>query len=353
MNFRDKWLPVFQAPDTPTSPAPSAPSDSGSSATPSASSATSPSSSTPSTLPSDPPTGPSGDDAPSSFEFMFDSAGGDPLNGPSDSGLSPLTVASPTTASPQTAPAQPEKPAATTPEPGKQPTTATPAPTEAASPTQPQTTEAQPNLDPYDPGTLAAHLAQNEEQVIQHVADNVFKLSDKDVEELESNAVGTIPKLLARTLVTAQRNFLMQMANLVPRMIQAHGEVTKRHSEAEGEFYSRWPDLKKDQSITVAGKPTTVNQLVMQYASVYRQMNPQASRKDAIEYVGPMVMMAAGVTPSTQPPAQSAPVASPMTNGTRPPQPTPFSPAGALAGGAVPSTRPELSPVEALFAPDQ
>lgn len=347
--------PVFQMPDAPTSPAPSAgtsaPASTPSSApatTPSAAPSTSlPNVATPSTPPLD--SAPSADAVSSSFEFMFGPEGGDPLEGP---GLSPPTTVTPEPKPAQPAQAEPVKPAATASEPAKpDPGLATPAPTEATSPT-PQAQPEQPNLDPYDPGTLAAHLAQNEEQVVQHVADNLFKLSDKDVEELESNTVGAIPKLLARSFVAAQKNFLMQLATLVPRMVQAHGEVTKRHSEAEGEFYSRWPDLKKDQAITMAGKPTTIGNLVMSYAAVFRQMNPQASRKDAIEAVGPMVMMAAGVTPSVpgqtqQPQAQTSPMA--PTNGARQPQPSPFVPAGPSAAGAVPTTRPELNPVEALF----
>jgi hypothetical protein len=319
--------PVF-APDVPTTPAataaPSTPSE--------------PSVSTPSPAPAAPASGtPSPDVAspseggvdPSSFEFMFGPEGGDPLEGP---GLSPPGTVTPEPVAVQPAPAQPATPVVTAPEPVKPATPiATPAPTETTSPVTPS---ASPNLDPYDPGTLAAHLAQNEEQVVQHLAESMFKLSDKDVEELESNTVATIPRLLARTAVVMQRNFLMQMANIVPRMVQAHGEVTKRHSEAEGEFYTRWPDLKKDQHGT----------LVMQYAAVYRQMHPEASRKDMIEAVGPMAMMAAKVIPSV--PGQPSPS---VTNGSRPPQPAPFVPAGPSAGGASMSTAPELSPIEAMF----
>lgn len=269
----------------------------------------------------------------SSFDFMFNQTDEDPGLG---LGLSPPETAHPEPKPAQPAPATPEKPAAKVEEPKKPEGTAAPAPTEAASPTT--ATQPSPTLDPYDPGTLAAHLAQNEEQVIQQLADSTFKLSDKDVEDLEANTIGTIPRLLSKVAVTMQRNFLMQMANIVPRMVQAHGEVSKRHNEAENAFYSRWPDLKKDQH----------GETVMKYAAVYRQMHPEASRQDMIEAVGPMVMMAAKVQPSAQP-QTAATQASPMVNGVRPPQPAPFVPAGPSAGGASMSTAPQLSPVEAMF----
>lgn len=331
--------PVFQAPDSPATPAPSGGAD-----TPSA---PADGSSAASLNPPSPDAGgsPSEGAGPSSFEFMFGPEGGDPSDEGND-GLSP-PAATPTPTPAQPAPAQPATPTTPTPEPTTPATTATPAPTEPTS----QTVDpgSQPSLDPFDPGALAAHLRQNQEQVIQHVADNLFKLSDKDVEELESNTVGAIPRLLARSFVAAQENLLTQMARIVPMMVQRQGEVTKRHTEAETEFYSRWPDLKKDQH----------GQQVMQYAAVYRQMHPQATRKEMIEAVGPMVMMAAkvvpGATPVAQVPGQPNGQASPMTSAGRPPQPAPFVPAGPSAGGGIPSTAPQLTPVEALFvgAPDE
>lgn len=315
---------VFQSPDSPSSPAPAAGSDTPSVAPASPSPA-------PESTPSPSGAPPEGAAETSDFEFMFGTEGGDPV----DQGLgsSPPVTASPEPKPPQPAPAQPEKPAAKVEEPAKPAPAATPAPTEATSPTT--ATQPSPTLDPYDPGTLARHLADNEEAVIQQLADSQFKLSDKDVEALESNVTEAIPRLLAKVAVTMQRNFLTQLATVVPRMVHTHGEVTKRHTEAENEFYQRWPDVKKDLH----------GQTVLQYAAVYRQMHPEATRKEMIEAVGPMVMMAAKVVPS----AQVSP--SPMTNGAgRPPQPAPFVPAGPSAGGgAVPSTAPELSPIEAMF----
>jgi hypothetical protein len=343
--------PVFQPPDSPVTPSGGA--DSGAS-TSSAPTTTSTTPATVPTSPSQPDSLPSGADSSSSpFDFMFGPEGGDPSEGLD--GLSPPEGVKPEPKPTQPAQVEPAKPAVVAPEPAKPDATATPAPTEPTSPTPGQTP--QPNLDPYDPGTLAAHLAQNEEQVVQALADSQFKLSDKDVEALEADTVGTIPRLLARTAVVMQKNFLMQMANIVPRMVQAHGEVTKRHGEAVGEFYGRWPDIEKakGQQIEVGGHKLSVDQLVTRYATVYRQMNPTASRQEAIEAVGPMVMMAAKINPSASTTAPTTRPATPMApNGSRSPQPAPFVPAGPASGGAIQTTPSQLSPVEVMFAtPDE
>lgn len=360
-SFKDRYLPVFQAPDAPgaSSSAPSGgsePSTSGATPSSAPSSSSSPAPTTPSATPSAEPqaTPDAGDGADSSFEFMFSPEGGDPTNILGDLGLSPPEPKPQEPKPTQPPSAEPPKPAATAPEPAAPAPTATPAPTEATSPTA----ATQPNLDPFDPGQLAQHLEQNQEQVVQYVADNLFKLSDKDVEALESDVVGTIPKLLARSFVAAQQNLLMQMSRIIPNMIQRHGEVTKQHNEAVNEFYTRWPDIgkAKDQRVAIGDKQVAVADLVKQYATVYRQMHPQASRQDAIEAVGPMVMMAAKLVPSAaapQSPAQRPSPMAPTGASGRPPQPSPFTPAGPSAGGAAPTTVPQLSPVEAMFAGEE
>ena len=347
-SFRDRYLPVFQAPEAPSSP----PSDSGASAAP----ASAPSE-TPSTAPSSPSqpqtpsseTSSSNEGADSSFEFMFSPEGNDPLGA---FGLSPPAEPKPEVKPAPPAPAAAPKPEATAPQPAAATPAATPAQSEATSPAP----QVAPNLDPFDPGHLAQHLVQNQEQVVQYVADNLFKLSDKDVEALESDVVGTIPKLLARSFVAAQQNLLMQMSRIIPTMIQRQGEVTKAHGEAVNEFYTRWADIgkMKDQRVTVGDKQVPVSDLVTQYAVVYRQMHPQASRQDVIEAVGPMVMMAAKIVPGAVPAApqvRPSPMVPTGASG-RPPQPSPFVPAGPSAGGASSATAPQLSAVEAMFAGD-
>lgn len=332
-------LPVFQAPDAPTTPS-SAPS----STTPSApASSADVSGASPASTPASTPETPSSP-TPASTEagtgVDFDLFFGDspdertepsPAPGPSPS-EPPKAEETPPKAPAQVAPAGTEapKPAAT-------PETATSAPTEPSQ-------AAAPELDPYDPGALANHLNQNEAQVVQHLAENQFKLSAEDIEALESNTAAFVPTLLARTFVKAQQNMLMQMGRLMPVMMQKQTQMLQRNTENETKFYSRWPDIKKDQH----------GDLVRQYAVVYRQMNPTKTLQEMIEAVGPMVMMSANITPSAPgaPPKAASPMA-PAGNGR--PQPSPFTPAAAVAGGASPTTAPQLAPYEAMFVgnPDE
>lgn len=212
---------------------------------------------------------------------------------------------------------------------------AAPAPTEATSAPVAQ-------LDPYDPSDLVRRLTENEAAAIEHVASTMFKLSPEEIEALESDTVGTVPKLFAKAFVRTQQNVLQQIARLVPTMIMRQQAVMVRHAENEGKFYERWKDLKAE----------THGKLVNQYAAVYRQMNPTATLEQMVEAVGPMVLMAAGVQPtvhpqgSTQPP--SVPV-NPMAS-TRP-LAQPFQPAGPVAGGASQPIAVEANPVEIMFNP--
>lgn len=352
MNMLKKYLLSaipFQMPDsggssgssTPT--APSSPSGGSESSATSSSAAPAPSPSTASPAPS--PSGPSSAEPSSSprseevvdFSMIFGDGPEPTVAQPSTPPAAPSAPQAPQ-APQQPAPASAAQPAQAQPQAQVQPQEpgqASPAPTEAAP------TATAPQLDPYDPGSLVQALTQNEAQAIQHVADNVFKLSAEEVEALESDTVGTVPKLLAKALVRSQQNMLQTLARLIPTMIQRQTSVMKRRMESEQAFYSRWPDLKQDQH----------GDLVNRYAQVYRQMNPEVSTKDMIEAVGAMVMTAAKITPSAPGAAPQAQVpVSPMAS--RGVQPSPFAPAAAMAGGPTASTPVEQSVMEAMFDPN-
>jgi hypothetical protein len=196
--------------------------------------------------------------------------------------------------------------------------------------------DASPPLSPAEPGRIAAALEQNRAAILDHVADTLFKLSPEDVEALETNVVGTIPKLLARSYVAAQHAMLTQLQNSVPPMLQNMISSMRVNSQNEGKFFSRWPDLKASEH----------GDLVRRLAVTYRQMNPTASLEQMVEDLGPMAMMVAKVTPRpvAAPGQPVAPAVAP--NGARMPPPSPFVPA---MGGAVASTeQPEGNPWDIL-----
>jgi hypothetical protein len=197
---------------------------------------------------------------------------------------------------------------------------------------------AQQQIDPFDPGALSQHLLQNEEAAIQYTADHVFKLSQSEIEALETNAAEAVPRLMAKAFVKSQENALSQLSRMVPAMIQRHLENVKRNDTNESKFYARWPGIKPDEH----------GAMVRKYAAVYRQMHPDTTLEQMIEDLGPMVMMAARIVPQVPsggvvPKAPANPVSQPTAAG----RPTPFVPAGA---GAVNSSQGRgLNPIEIMF----
>jgi hypothetical protein len=190
-------------------------------------------------------------------------------------------------------------------------------------------------LDRYDPAQLAAALTANEPQLLEVLASQVMALSPQEVEALETNVVEAIPRLMARTLLQAQKSALTQMANLIPTMIQRHTEVMHRANSDEGDFWKAWPQLS----------PQRHQPLVYSYATMFRRMYPRATLQDIIQHVGPMVMAA---TRTSMQPQQGTAQQAPRAGNGRSPPPSPFVP----AGGAAPvpgATQNELSPIEAMF----
>lgn len=247
----------------------------------------------------------------------------------------------PTAAEPQPGPPQATPPAAPTEVAGAaKPATEVGAPaTEAAAQAKPgQSTPPAAEaaaLDPYDPGALSQHLTQFEAQATQFVADQMFKLSPEETEALDQDITAAIPKLMAKVFVKSQQNVLQQMGRLIPMMMQRHLAAVKRNTSNEDKFYARWPEIKAD----VHGES------VKKFASVYRQVHPQATLDQMIEDLGPMVMMANRIAPTpVAPTAAKTPMAPVAANG-RAPQPSPFVPAG-----AGPTSAPKAAEMEAWEA---
>lgn len=329
--FLDRYLPCYQMPEAGGGGSTSAPSPSG--VEPASTPVSTPA---PASVESSAPEPAANTDV--DLSFIFGNEGDDPA----DTIVAPV-VTPPVAATPAPPPVPPVPPAGV--EPAKPATPAPAVPAEPVTPAAPAPTEptsaAAPQLDPFDPTALASALVKDEAAAVQHVADTIFKLSDEEIEALESNTAETVPKLLAKAFIKSQVNMLQQMGRLVPMMVTRHGVVMKRHAENEGKFYSRWPDIKADNEQHKA--------LVNQYAAVYRQMNPTSTLQEMIERLGPMVMMAANIVP-TLPGAQPASTSPLAPAGLRPPQPSPFQPAGPVGGGATPSTPQQLSDVEMMFA---
>lgn len=229
-------------------------------------------------------------------------------------------------ASPSPEPAAPAKPqapvappapapaAAPVVQPAAQVPAAAPVPKEQASP-------------PSELDTLVQSVDANQPALVDWLAKNAFALTKEEAEAFELDAVGNVPKLMARVAVNNMKSTMNTIKSIVPQMIAAEvAKITSTQSKAKeaiGEFYSANPHLnEKDHG-----------SLVTKWANAYRLANPQASRKEAIEYVGKAVSFEAGVVPGQAPAPRAVPFA-PARPGAKQPtvtnaEPNPFE----LLGG--------------------
>lgn len=197
-------------------------------------------------------------------------------------------------------------------------------PAQAPAPTtQPPAGEAPPQaLSPSDPVAIATAIEQNREAVIAHLSQTKFALSDEDVQELETDVVKAVPKIMSRVFIEAQMSMQKFLAQAMPGMMKSYSTVTKANDDAEKTFF----DTHKDLDIKNAQHRSTA----IRIATVYRKANPTIPLDQLIQEVGPMVRMALQMAP---PAAPSAPSAAPAIPG-QPKGGTPFRPAVNGGGGS-------------------
>ena len=139
---------------------------------------------------------------------------------------------------------------------------------------------------------------------------NLFALSKEDAEGLETNPVEMIPKLMGRIYVSSLQAATNLIKNFVPEMVQSgvgtQQQRAAKASEALNEFYASNPHLNAQQHGAAVDK----------WARAFRAANPQASRSEAIAFVGRAVSAEFG---SAGMPAQRAAPFAPARPGARAP----------------------------------
>jgi hypothetical protein len=191
-----------------------------------------------------------------------------------------------------------------------------------------------------EPAKIAAALLGNIEPLVEHLATTPeFRLSEADIEAINTDVGSAIPKLMARTFVRAQAAAMSQMENVIPAIMQRYMTVERARQSSENAFYGRWPDLN----------PGAHGTLVNRFAATYRRMNPQATKEQMIEDLGPMVMMAAKVAPSALRPANGGVAPQNGAPARRLPPPSPFMPA--MGGSAAPPAASNPDPWEGFGMP--
>lgn len=331
----------FVAPDGPGGAGTPVPPGSGASSTPTqTSSGATPSSPAPAVTP--PPT----EVTPSGEAFDFGAIFDGPPAAPS--APSPVTTTPPAATPSVPAAATPSAPPGAEPAalPGAQPPPVQPQPgAEPGSSGQPPVgatptpaSGQSPPLDPYDPVGLVQAIQANEAATVEHVAATMFQLSKEEAEALETDTLGTIPKLMAKAFVKTQMNVLLQLGRMIPEMVRRNSEGMKNHSENENLFYQTWPQIDRAKH----------KALVDRFGVTYRTMYPNATKEQMIADLGPMIMLAAKIQPTNGSASVSPSPVTPIgVGGVRPPQPSPFVPA--VPGPAATGQPEELNPWEAIF----
>jgi len=179
-----------------------------------------------------------------------------------------------------------------------------------------KSTEGQPKSESpaEDPGDILKQLEANKGAIIKHLAGERFALSKEETDALDINPTEAIPQLLARAFYESQVATINQIHRMVPTIVSAVTSSMQTATDAERGFYDANKDIiAKDHGNVVA-----------QYARVFRQANPQASRDEAYKFVAAAVRAHFGIVPGPVAGNGAAPAA-------RRAVPAPFAPA---RGGA-------------------
>lgn len=132
-------------------------------------------------------------------------------------------------------------------------------------------------------------MSQNRQALADHMAATTFALSPEEIAQFETDAVGMIPKLMAKVHVEATMNTLSLINKMVPGLIDARVDSTSsaktKATEAKNEFYTTNSDLnEKDHG-----------PLLDKWAKAFRAQNPTASRQEAIKFVGQAIRTELGL----------------------------------------------------------
>lgn len=317
-------------PSSGSSSTPSTPSSGGSVSTEPKSPASSSPSATPNRAPSEGAPEAGAGDTPSSdgsFDFIRDIFGdGPPQDGATvavEGATAPQTPASAQQQPPSAAKAAEAPPAAAQPQQQAAPSVAE----QPASSGQQQPPQ-RPQYDPADPTSLALGLLEHQAAAIENLAQTTFKLDPKEIEALETDFTGNLPKLLAKVAVFNQQQFLTQLGNIIPQMLQRQQAQTQKHSANEARFYQAWPQIDKAKH----------GELVTQLGVRYRKMFPNATLDQMVAELGPLVLTAAGLPPTAMHRADAGqPQGSKPGNGVRSPSTPPAGFVPAAPGQVVQS----------------
>jgi hypothetical protein len=171
-------------------------------------------------------------------------------------------------------------------------------------------------------------LEQNRTAFTQVLADQVYKLSEEEMVELDTQPQVAVPKLLARAHINIAQNVLGTVAQQLPALVQGIQQANVQHKQMEDQFFGQFPQLD----------PVKDRAVVLECAKVYRAANPSADFATMAKFVGTQALIMTGKYQA--PAAQAAqPATPPISNAGR------FVPAATMTPAAgIPTNGNESNP---------
>ena len=170
---------------------------------------------------------------------------------------------------------------------------------------KPPVEAAPPSQSPSAPRTARDEMQQavndfkgNFNELSNWAAQELFSLSPEESDALDTDVRSAIPKLMGRVYTQAIMAATNIALNFTPRMISegfaSQSAATARSNEAKNAFYKEYPELNE----------ATHGAAFNQWAKMFRQMNPKASRADAIKFVGNALLTQFGIQRAVKAPPQ-------------------------------------------------
>ena len=168
-----------------------------------------------------------------------------------------------------------------------------------------------------------------------------YQLSDEEAQLINTEPETVMPKLAAIAHFRIMRSVLSTMSAMLPQMLQQHTAQNAIDSAARTDFYSENPDLDKPE----------FEEAVMKIGLMYRQVNPNAPRAEAIKVIGELSRTALKLNPlaASEAPAGEGAVVPNVTPISKQAKPKPFTPA---RGGSAPAKVATKNPWEDFLDED-
>jgi hypothetical protein len=208
-----------------------------------------------------------------------------------------------------------------------------------ATPTAPQVapTATAPSPQGEAPEVTFQQTAQlldaNIADIQKRLAEQVYTISDKDLDELQSDPKKVYARMMAQVHINAVSSVMRTIAQQMPVVVSGMLRAQELNSQAQDRFWGAFPQLNKSDP--------QHRQLVGTIAKNIRATNPNLSEADAIRFTGAQAVVMLGLqgAPAAQPPARRA---APQMPGRQVRQTQPaYSPAAARASPGAPGTAPK------------